>query len=293
MLYADQYLEKYANSQKEIEQWESTLDEKGRKERQLLRKYQQAKSLFEKNLLLKQLRMELRPVITKCVDQAGLATVVERDIAFQMAETHLKPLLDSFDLSMKNKLSTYLYSQLPGQLLKEKYRYRDMTSRRSEALTMTNQYIRTANKFLSNELDRKPTEDEIFNFVTDKMNMKIKKDQIGRNLMMDREEYNGNEMIGKGDDSNAEALTLLDIKHVGSQSPEQMLKSQAKNDKIDELINKFGRNERKMLRRYYGLGEFKGRPTNANNAATDSNMTYYQAKKVIADFEKMLDEHGF
>ena len=294
MLYADRYLEKYASKQKsQIEIWESTLDPQGKEERELVRKYQQAKNPYEKGMYLKQLKLKLRNVLSTYVTQSGATSTIDRDVALQLAETNLVSLLDSFDLSKPNKLTTYLQSNLPNMLKKSKDNFRDMTSRRSEALSRTNQYVRTANKFLVNELSRTPTHDEIYDFVTNRMGRKIQKDQIARNMMMDRTELNGNEIIGKGDDSSAEPLSLLDIKHIGSQSPEEILKSQQSSQKVDTVLNRFGKRERIMLRKYYGLGEYKGKSVNANKAATDAGMTYYEAKKTIDSFEKLMDEHVF
>ena len=265
-------------------------------DRELIRRAQEQGDKFAMNELVR----KYRGLITQSVQKSQLSFVMDNAMAQQYAVGIFKDLIkNNFDLKKENKPSTYLLTTLPEMLKKKRYEFMDTGARKSAELTRKNQYKFSAEEFLRRELNREPTIDEIYSYITDKsgLALKVDKKELIRINQLNRRELSGDEQVGG--DTQAEFLTLRDIKNVDRLSPEEVFNNSLLQQRIESVIqspaNNFTRQERKFIRYYAGLGEFKGRAAKSpNDAALSNGMTYYEARRILDRVRKLLhlDQEG-
>lgn len=277
-------LSKIANDENVFRDWESGLDPKVKRERELIKSVQSNNDKFA----MKQLMKDYRNVINQEVSKSQLSKTMESGMAQQYGMSIFKDLIkNNFDLSKPNKPITYIKTVLPQKLSKKKNEFMDLVARKSEDLTAKTGYTSIARDFLKRELDREPNIDEIHNFITKDMGLKIELKNVQRIQDLTRRELSGNEQVGGKNDSGAEFLTLMDIKNVGSISPEEIFNDSLLKGKIENQLPNFTRPQRRLIRHYFGLGQFEGKPAKSQHqAAIKSNMTYYDAKRTL---DKLVD----
>jgi hypothetical protein len=293
MLFAEEMLQKYAARKPAgFSGGEGQMDPQAEHERELIRRAQNGDFMA-----YKELQMAYRNVINSAVSSANLNSVMDYNTALQEGNKAFKELImKNFDLTKPNKPSTYIIGQLPNVLRKVKYNNRDFAGRKSEELSMHSEIVNTARNFLQKELGRDPSVDETFNFV--KNNLKTGKsltpEKIKRIDALSRSELSGNVQIGGSDSSNgADFITLSDITNIESNTPEQVYETGLRNQRVESVINRLPKIERRFIRNFYGIGEFKNKKADSlYSASVNNGMTYYEAKKVVDKFKQMLKEEG-
>lgn len=282
-------LEKYAN---DLTSWENSLDDEDKKQRDLIRKSQNGDFLA-----YKQLKSSYQNIINKSISDAGLTSVMDFTTAQQEGSKAFRELImKNFDLNKKVKPKTYIIGTLPLMLKKVKYDERDFAARKSRDLTMQSEVVSTAKNFLKQELGRNPSLSETYTFIKNNMSTgkSIDTNKIKKVEAYERRELSGNQQIGEETQADgAEYLTLQDITNVSDITPEQMYEANMKNQAIESVINKLPRMERRFIRSFYGIGEFKNKKANSlHQAALNNNMSYYEAQKTVSKFKKMLKDEG-
>jgi hypothetical protein len=294
MLFAEEVLQKYAaKKNNDIEDLESGMTPQAKHERELIRRYQQTDDF----MALRELQSAYRGIINSSISQSGIASVMDRDTALQEANKAFRELVKkNYDLTKKIQPNTYIIGALPKALSKLKYSNRDFAVRKSDELTRLNETVTTAKNFLKQELGRDPSSPEIYHYIKDNFRTarNITEDKIKRIDALDRSELSGNVQIGQSDGSNgADYITLSDISNVDNRTPEEMYESQLNDQRIESIINKLPRTERRFIRNFYGIGEFKNnKASSLYQASTNNGMTYYEAKKVVDKFKQMLKDAG-
>lgn len=288
-MFYEEYLEKLAAKRKDA--FNTNFGEQSNKERKLIQDYKSAIMPFEKNMIFNDIKKEYANIVNSCINSSGILGIMDRSDAQTTAEIALKHIIDKFDLTYKNKPSTFVIGRLDNELKREIYNNQNNISRRSSENTMKNGYMIPAEQMFKKINNRIPTVDELHHYITNVMDKKIEKSDIERNLSMNRNILSGDQVMGTNADSNAEVMTLMDVKDVSKQTAAQLMDSQVKQEKLENILNSnFVRPERKMIRKYYGWGEFKGKAENLNRSATECGISYYDAKLCIAKFEKILDQ---
>lgn len=292
MLMSKDFLIKYASKQSNNFGGNKVGNDVAEKERELIRRAQSGDFMA-----LKQLQMDYRGVISNAVSKSGLNSVMDYNSALQEGNRAFKELVTkNFDVTKDNKPSTYIIGQLPNYLKGVKYNNRDFAARKSEELSMQSEAVSTARNFLKKELGRDPSVQETFNFVQTNLRTgkSLTMDKIKRIDALDRRELSGNQQIGGTDSSQgASFITLSDLENVADTTPEQIYQTGLKNQRIESIINQLPRMERRLVRNFYQLGEFKGtKKESLSRVATNNNMTYYEAQKILDKMDKMLRDEG-
>jgi hypothetical protein len=293
MLFADEILQKYAAKKQDPINFENGMKPEAIQERELIRKAQSGDWMAFKDL-----QMRYRGTINSAVKKSGLTSAMDRDVALQESNKAFRNLImNNFDLTKPVQPNTYIIEQLSNVLRKVKYNNKDFVSRKSEELSMHSEPVAIAKNFLRKELGREPSVDETYNFVKTQLRTgkSLTPEKIKRIEALDRNERSGNVQIGGTDStSGADYITLQDITNIGSKTPEQIYEMNIKNQRIEEIINRLPKTERRFIRNYLGIGtEFKNKKADSlYNVSLNSGITYYEAKKVIEKFNQMLKEEG-
>lgn len=291
MQLSQEILQKYAATNKVTTTGVGKFDEKTTYERELIRRAQGGDFMA-----FKELQILYHNVIVKAVTDSGLGTVMDNATALSEANKAFKDLvMKNFDLTKPNKPSTYFIGQLANVLRGVKYNHRDFVARKSEELSMHSEVVATARNFLKKELMREPSSQEIYGFV--KNNLRTGKsltvDKINRINALNRTEYSGDIQIGGDTDKGADYITFEDVMNTSKKTPEEIMTISSENDKIERMIEQMPKRERRMLKNYYGLGEFKGQKnTSLNRVSVNNGMTYYEAQKALQNFRNLLMKEG-
>ncbi|MDF2841750.1 MAG: hypothetical protein K0R00_176 [Herbinix sp.] len=289
MLFAEEILQKYAARKKsDFGNMENGMKPEAIQERELIRKVQQNNDF----MAFKELQMKYRNIINSSISKSGLTSVMDYNTALQESNRAFKELITkNFDLTKPVQPSTYIFDTLPNVLRKIKYNNRDFVARKSEELSMHSEVVATARNFLVKEYGRQPTIDEIDNFVKTQLGTgkSLTPEKIKRIDVLDRKELSGNVQVGGTDNtSGADFITWQDITNVNDETPEEAYEIGLRNQQLEEIINKLPKQERRFIRSYYGLGEFKGKKAaSLYSASIDNGITYYEAGKVIDKFNQM------
>lgn len=291
MLFAKEVLQKYA-ARKKDENFESSMTPQAQRERELIRQAQNGNFMSYRQLL-----MDYRNVINSAISSSGLTTVMDHKTSVQEANKAFKQLImKNYDLTKQIQPNTYIMNTLPKVLSKVKYTHRDFAGRKSDELTRYSETLASGRNMLRKELGREPSVDEVYGFIQNNMQTakSMTKDHIRRIDALDRKELSGNVQIGSSDNtSGADFITLSDITNISKQTPEQIYESSLKNQRIEEIINKLPKIERRFIRNFYGIGEFKNKKAdNLYSASVNNGMSYYEAKKTIDKFKEMLKSEG-
>lgn len=282
-MYTD-ILQKIATSQNEMMEWEKTLEPAVKRERDLIRAVQERDDRFA----MKELIRSYRGVINQQVRNTQLANIMDPNVAQQYGVSTFKEIIKTnFDLSHQVKPVTYITNTMDRLLKKRRYQMTDFVARKSEDLTMKSGYVAVADDFLKRELNRAPTDNETFDFIKNDMGKKILLKNVQRIRQLTRRELSGDVQLGQGD--TGEYLTLMDVKNVGNVSAEDIFQNGLMGQKIENELAAFTRPERRLIRNYFGLGQFSNkRAKSLNEAATSNNMTYYEARRIVERLKTKL-----
>jgi hypothetical protein len=293
MIFSEQMLSKYAaarRGQNAFEKWEAELGPKERHERELVRRAQNGDFMAMKEIL-----MLYNNVVQSSIRDSGLISVMDRASAEQEAINALKKIvLENIDLTKQTVPNTYIYGQLPNMMRTIKYENRDFAARKSSELTRHTEAVVSAESFLEKKLGRLPTSSEAMSYIKNNFDFsnKINKKQIERIQAYNRRELSGNVLMGaEGDGEN---LTFADVLNVDKRTPGQYMEDTAKLGQVEDAIGKLpDKKQRRLIRSFYGLGEYKGRKASSlNDAAMISAMSYYDANKTLDQFRDILKKEG-
>jgi len=276
-------LEKIAVSNKKT----INMTEKAKKEIELINKVKTG-ATHEANFATKQLVKMYRNVIGQQAKESGLSSVVDPNIAHTFGVKILRDSISKYDPSKGVQPNTYFQTNLNLAMRKEMGNHVDFAAKKTAELTQKNSHVIKATNLLRMQLGREPSNREIHSFITNELGKSVELKNIERIKSYNRNEYSGNARIGE--DTNADFMTLMDIVNVDPVTPEQSYVQDLEKREWLEAIKKFpSKKERRFLYSVLGLGEFEGNAEKSiNAAATNNNMSVYEAKKVRDKFLDMV-----
>ena len=157
--------------------------------------------------------------------------------------------------------------------------------------------IHNASSILTPMLGRKPTNEELYNYIKNETNYGnyLTMDKIEKINKYTTIERSGSQFISKGNADGAETLTYEDVTNrLGDR--DQIRKM----DREEEVINAIrdftkDRKTRRFIIAFLGLGQFKneGIKGSIGKAALRTGFSsYYDGKKVLTEFTKYCRENG-
>lgn len=277
-------LQKVATTEKKKE---AGMTQRALDERELIRKAR-SEDKYEARFAQKQLLKSYRNVIGQQAKITGLSAVTDPNIAHTFGTKILKELIHKYDLAKGVQPNTYFQNQLGFLMGKEKLNHVDFAAKKTADLAQKNAHVKRAEGILRMTLGREPTYQEIYDYITKKENLKIELKNIERIKAYDRSDYSGNIRIG--DDTNADYMTLMDVVNVDTFTPEQSyIKDLEKKGHLEAIKSFTSKKERRFLYNILGYGEFEGKgEKSVSAAATNNNLSLYDAKKVRDRFLKMI-----
>lgn len=260
---------------------------------------QQAK-LYNDFFAEEQLIASYRGQIANIVNSSRAKQLLGYDLAYQHAVGALKACIRNYTLSSykNNKPITYFTTNVKMELDKL---YKSETSQNTVAMSVDlNQNKNTmanAESILIPKLGRKPTSEELLNFIKNDMgygkNLDVKK--IERIKHYETKELSGSSIIGQENADGAESLTFEDVSNGGKDIGE-IINGDIKSQQIIKTIQEFtqSKNERRFLMAYLGIGEFKnGAMKGSQSQATGNNgLSYYSGKKILDKFRDFCVSKG-
>jgi DNA-directed RNA polymerase sigma subunit (sigma70/sigma32) len=285
----DSFLEKLIKLAQDKD-WEDELDERGKRDRDLIKIIQShPEGSLRHNEAFKKLHRDYKAVIAKQAVKSQLATVMpSKEHAELQGLAMLKDVVKKFDLNKKNKPITYIQDNIYRLMQKEKDNHVDFTAGKSAELTYKTGIINQAIPLLKGELNREPNDDEIHDFIKNTMGYtSVTKGNIKTIKNQSRKDFSSDRTIGSSD-SGAEQLTWSDIHDVEEGTAISYRHEQAMKKRIEKYLDKFNRQERTLIRRYFALGQFSNSEAkNLHEAASNTGMTNYAAQKVIKRLKVM------
>lgn len=259
------------------------------KERELIAKIQKNNDMFA----MKELLRMYRGAIRTCVRGAQLHTVMSEDDAIAYAENIVRhSIKENFDLSQKNKPSTFIIDSLKKKLMTLRYQHMNQHSRLSTDLTMKAGYVAKAIPMLKRRGIEDPTEEQIVNFVKKEFgkSQRFTKAEAKRIAALSRTELAADTAISK-DVAGASQMSLGETLNTQQISPQDLLKQKFLQDKIERVINSPGytRNERTFIRMVYRIGKYKTAAVpNIHQAALNCGLADSSARRLLSRLEQEL-----
>lgn len=254
--------------------------------------------LFDDFLAEEQLLASYRGLVANLVNSSRAKQLLGYDLAYQHAVGALKACIRNYQFTSNNKPSTYFTTNIKLELDKL---YKSQTSQNtismSSDLNQNKNTMANAESILTPMLGRKPTNEEMLNFIKNDMgfgkNLDLKK--IERIQHYETKELSGSAIIGQENADGAESLTFEDVTNKGKDI-DKMINDDTQGKQIIKSIQEFtqNKNERRFLMAYLGLGEFKTGLMKANQsqAAASNGLSYYSSKKILDKFREFCVSKG-
>ena len=259
------------------------------KERELIAKVQKNNDMFA----MKELLRMYRGAIRTCVRAAKLNTVMSEEDAIAYAENIVRhSIKENFDLSQKNKPSTFIIDSLKKKLMTLRYNNMNQHSRISTDLTMKAGYVAQAVPILKRRGIDNPTEEQIVNFVQKEFgkSQRFTKAEAKRINALSRTELSADTALSKEVDG-AGQMSLGETLNAQKISAQDLLQEKFLHDKIERIIESPGytRNERTFIRMIYRIGRYKNSPVpNIHQAALNCGIADSSARRLLKKLEQEL-----
>ena len=259
------------------------------RERELIAKVQKNNDIFA----MKELLRMYRGAIRTCVRASKLSTVMSEEDAVAYAENIVRhSIKENFDLSQKNKPSTFIINSLKKKLMTLRYNNMNQHSRISTDLTMKAGYVAQAVPILKRRGIEDPTDEQIVNFVKKEFgkSQRFTKAEAKRIGALARTELSADAALSKDVDGAAQ-MSLGDTLNVQKVSAQDLLREKFLQDKIERIISSAGytRNERTFIRMIYRIGKYKNTPVpNIHQAALNCGLADSSARRLLKKLEQEL-----
>lgn len=299
MEYTNLFLDYLNDKQEKIAAVLSDKNEQTKREIDLITRIQK----YNDPIAMEKMITMYRGTINNAIRSSGLLSVMTEVNANQEAINIFKDKIKKYDLNgylsgvSKATPLTYITSTLAPSLQKVNYNNSGSGVRMSEELRGFNKTKYTAEKLLERQLNRKPTYEEIYEFMKKEMGVKNKSLSIADLKRIDHyktNEYSGSQFINGAD--GAEKLTLSDVTSV-SENIQDLYNKALEEEMVENEINNFtdDENKRKFLKMNFGVGEYKNnRARSLNEASFNCGITYHEANKTAAAFRKYISsKRGF
>ncbi len=248
-------------------------------------------------IAMSQLLIKYRGTIRQVVVASGLNSAVDDATALQMAQNEFARIVkDKVDLKSANKPNTYIYTALKGALMNAAKDNRPSMVWTSQSNREYDRYVDIATTYLKKELQRDPTDEEIFKYIKKNMASTGGKGLtlavVKRLRKYKIDEWSGNKVLAK--DNDAENITFEDIYNVSSKTPADILNMNSKEKAIENEISVFTANinEQRFLKQIYGLGLYKNNRVSKNRAAVNNGITNFLGDKLLRQFKEHLQKKG-
>lgn len=241
-----------------------------------------------------------RGILNKVVNESKAKQIVGYDQTYQRAVSALKTSIRNFNLKSykNNKPSTYFMKNIMLEL--DKF-YKQITSQGTIKMSSENNRYKNimvnAESILVSRLGRKPTNNELLNFIKNefKLSQNLDLETIERIEHYTTQELSGSKSIGKNNADGAEELSYEDVMN-GTQNVDDILKKENTANNVINAIRSFtaDKNQRKFLMCYLGIGEFSNAmyKGNIHNAAINCGVSYYVGCKILENFRTFCVNKG-
>lgn len=284
------------DANKKMLSFDDVTDLNLKSELKLIQQIQVKKDPFAEGQLIARYRGALNDLVNK----SPAKKTVGYDIAYQHAVSELKRSIKVYDLKqyLKVKPITFIFTNVNLELKKL---YDKSTSqsgvKMADDLSRGKTLLNNASSILVPKLGRKPTNQELLNFIKNDMGYgkSLTLDKINKIQKYDTKELSSSRTIGKGNADGAETLTFEDVMHT-TQDVGLAMKKEEREEEVINAIRKYttDKSVRRFLIAYLGLGEFKnaGIKTSINKCAIRSGISYYDGRKHIEAFRNFCKTNG-
>jgi DNA-directed RNA polymerase specialized sigma subunit len=196
----------------------------------------------------------------------------------------------SYDPDKGIKPSTYITSGIQGEVRKIDDSSRFYT-RQSSTLSQKSKMIHTGREYYKLHHDGKePTVDELYDVLRNELgHATIKKNEIVNSMKYARREYSSDVVMS---DNDGEDITWGDVNNVQPFTPEEYMERSSKDAAIDAAAKKaLNQRELKIFNEWTRRGPYKNDPRKKiplSALAINNNMTYQEAKEMVANIEKKV-----